>query len=213
MRRTDADGRLHIAVSHISKACVNPYLGSEIPGSAELGLDPNKIYMLLRHPDELAKGASTFNNLPLLSKHEPVYVGKHRPDLVVGSTGTDAAFNNPFLDNSLVVWDAVAIAGIETEKQRELSCAYRYTPVMTAGEYEGVAYDGVMTEIIGNHVALVEAGRAGSDVVVSDSNPFLEKFDMKKTSRKAVAVKAGLGAYLMPKLATDAALDLTATVS
>lgn len=31
---------------------------------------------------------------------------------------------------------------------------------------------------------------------------------MSKTSRKAVAIKAGLGAYLMPVLAADAAIDL-----
>jgi hypothetical protein len=41
-RSYDADGRLHVAVSHISKATVNPYQGAEIPGYQELGLDPTK---------------------------------------------------------------------------------------------------------------------------------------------------------------------------
>ena len=40
---------------------------------------------------------------------------------------------------------------------------------MTPGVYEGERYDGVMTEITGNHVALVSDGRAGPDVVVADS--------------------------------------------
>ena len=215
VRTIDADGKLHVKISHISKATVNPYYGYEIPNFESLGLISDKIYMLLRDPNELEKGAASFNNLQVLSKHIPSFVGANEAEwkpFVVGSTGTDAQFNAPYLDNSLVIWDAVAIAGISTQVQKEISCAYRYTPIMTSGEYEGVPYDGVMTEIIGNHVALVESGRAGSDVVVGDSNPFLEKFDMSKTSRKAVAVKAGLGAFLMPVLASDAKLDLAKIV-
>jgi hypothetical protein len=67
-----------------------------------------------------------------------------------------------------VVWDADAIDGIESGEQRELSAAYRYEPDMTPGTYQGVRYDGVMRDIEGNHVALVESGRAGSDVIVGD---------------------------------------------
>jgi len=215
VRTIDADGKLHVRISHISKATVNPYYGYEIPNFESLGLVSDKIYMLLRDPKELEKGAASFNNIQIFSKHIPAFVGVNESEwkpFLIGSTGTDAQFNAPYLDNSMVIYDAIAIAGIETKKQREISCSYRYTPVMVAGEYEGVKYDGVMTEIIGNHVAIVESGRAGSDVLVNDSNPFLEKFDMSKTSRKAVAVKAGLGAFLIPVLASDAKLDLAKIV-
>lgn len=47
-RRIDADGRLHVDRSHISKATVNPYYGKEIPGYEALGLQPDKVYRLLR---------------------------------------------------------------------------------------------------------------------------------------------------------------------
>lgn len=40
---------------------------------------------------------------------------------------------------------------------------------MTPGTYEGQPYDGRMTNIRGNHVALVEKGRAGPDVLVYDT--------------------------------------------
>lgn len=214
VRTMDVDGRLHVEVSNISKAAVNPYLGSEIPSAEQLGLDQNRIYQLLRDPAELEKAAPTFNNIPLLNQHIPVSADDHQPDAVVGATGSDAEFIAPFLRNSLVVWESVAIAGINSRQQCELSAAYRYVPVMTPGVFEGQAYDGIMTQIVGNHVALVEVGRAGSDVVVGDSNPFnLEIFDMKKASRKAIAVRAVLGAYLRPKLAQDAAIgDLGALV-
>lgn len=168
-RRIDADGRLHIDRSHISKATVNPYYGNEIPGYESLGLDGGKVYRLLRDPVELERGAATFARLPILSKHVPVTVDDPQPDLVVGAIGSAITFDAPYLDADLCIWDAPAIAGIETDKVRELSCAYRYVPDMTPGEFEGQAYDGRMTEIQGNHLALVEVGRAGSDVVVADS--------------------------------------------
>jgi hypothetical protein len=198
-RTIDADGRLHVAMSNISKATVNPYYGREIPGHKELGLDADRIYQLLRDPEELAKGAASFNHIPLLDRHVPVSADDPKKENVVGSTGTDAEFVKPFLRNSLVVWDAAAIAGIETKEQCELSCAYRYTPDMTPGEFEGVKFDGVMRNIIGNHVAIVELGRAGRDCVVSDSDPF------KQPENKPMTKEELLAAAL--KLAQDAAID------
>lgn len=214
VRSIDVDGRLHVKLSNISKANVCPYYGREIPGAESLGLTADKVYMLLRDPEELARAAPTFNNIPLLSKHVAVSADEPQKDLIVGSTGTNAVFESPYLKNSLVVWDAVAIAGIQTKEQCELSSAYRYTADMTPGVYEGAAYDGVMRNIQGNHVALVEVGRAGPDVVVGDSDPFQQpmEYDPMKASRKAIAVKAALGAYL-PVIAQDAAIgDLGALV-
>lgn len=213
VRIFDADGRLHVKITNISKAAVNPYMGREIPGSEELGLDPDRIYQLLRDPAELERGAPTFNNLPLLDKHTPVSAAKPEKDLIVGSSGTDAAFEAPYLRNSLVIWDAAAIQGVESGDKRELSCAYRYTPVMEPGVYEGARYDGRMTNLIGNHIALVEAGRAGSDVIVGDSQ--LEEPPMKKVplSRRAVLAKGALLGTVLPILAADAKPDFDAILA
>lgn len=214
VRTVDTFGKLHVAMSNISKAAINPYLGSEIPRWQELGLVADKIYMLYRDPAELERAAPTFNNLPILSKHVPVSAEKPEKEIVVGSTGTDACFLAPYLSNSLVVWDSIAIAGITTEQQKELSSAYAYDADMTPGEIDGERFDGVMRNIIGNHVALVEVGRAGPDVVVGDNNPFITmEFSNMKASRKAIAVRAALGVFLRPQLALDAAIvDLGALV-
>lgn len=204
-RRIDADGRLHVDRSHISKATVNPYYGKEIPGYEALGLQPDTVYRLFRDPVELERGAATFARLPILSEHVPVTVETPRPDLVVGAIGSDVTFAAPYLDADLCVWDSAAIAGIETDKVRELSCAYRYVPVMEPGEFEGQPYDGRMTEIQGNHLALVEVGRAGSDVVVADRNPFNFKETAMKMSKLGKALFAALCAA-SPVLAADSAL-------
>jgi uncharacterized protein len=171
-RTFDADGRLRVAVSNISKACVSPYRGEEIPGwDEELGLDPDRIYCLLRDPDELKAAANSFNSLPILTEHLPISADNHsrNASLVVGTTGTDAAFEDPYLTNSLVIWAADAIADVESGAKRELSCGYRFTPDMTPGVYKGERHDGVMRDLVGSHVALVVDGRAGPDVVVGDA--------------------------------------------
>lgn len=204
VRTVDVDGRMHVAMTPISKAVVNPYYGREIPGCERLGLDSERVYQLLRHPDELAKAAPTFNGIQLLRRHVAVNADDTQKMDVVGCLGNNAVFEPPYLKNSLTVWDSSAIAGIETGDQRELSSSYRYEADMTPGEYEGVAYDGVMRNIVGNHVALVEEGRAGSDVLVGDSNP--TEFTTMKKSNRAVAMRAAAGVYLRPMLAQDASL-------
>jgi 8-oxo-dGTP pyrophosphatase MutT (NUDIX family) len=170
-RSYDADGRLRIADARISKATVNEYLGSEIPRAAELGLDPAKKYRLLRDPEELRKGAESFNGVPLMSSHVYASAAEHPKEAVIGAAGTDARFEPPYLIASLVVWPGDDIGAIERDEKRELSCSYHYDADMTPGAFEGMPYDGVMRNIRGNHVALVRAGRAGRDVAVGDSAP------------------------------------------
>lgn len=207
-RSVDADGRLHVSRTNISKAAVNPYYGREIPGWQQLGLDGDKVYHLYRDPEELAKGAGTFNNLPILNKHLPVTVDSPQKDNVVGSIGSDVTFSEPYLQASMCIWDSSAIAGVESEKQCELSCGYRYDPDMTPGATSGgEAYDGVMRNIRGNHLALVEVGRAGPDVVVADNQTVFKQpkeTPVMKMSKLGKALFVSLRG-LSPKIAQDAA--------
>jgi hypothetical protein len=171
VRTFDANGHLHVGVSNISKANVCDYYGHEIPDGDKMGLDPKKVYKLYRDPAELAKAVKTFNGLPILKKHQPVAADQHPTDLVVGSTGNDAQFINPYMRNSLTIWDRAAIDGIQNNDRRELSAAYRYRADMRPGVANGQRYDGVMRDIAGNHVALVPEGRVGGDAVVADEKP------------------------------------------
>lgn len=171
LRFYDKDGRMHVERSNISKANICPYLGSEIPNYRDLGLEKDRIYQLLRHPGELEKGAPTFNGIQILRKHIPVNADDHQPYDVIGATGTDAKFSDPYLSNSLHFWPQFAINDINSGGRTELSSAYRYRADMTPGTYKGEPYDGVMRDIVGNHVALVEEGRAGDDVCVADAIP------------------------------------------
>jgi len=200
-RSYDKDGRMHILRTRISKATVNPYYGREIPHADTLGLDPNRIYYLLRDQTELAKAAPSFARVPLMFKHIQVTADDPQQDQIAGTIGSDVEFDSPYLLADLSVWDVDAIAGIETDTVRELSCSYHYTADMTPGIFEGTPYDGVMRNISGNHVALVQSGRAGSDVLAADSG--LE-INVKET-KLGKAIYAILCA-ISPKLAKDAAL-------
>lgn len=169
VRRVDEDGHLHVSLTPISKANICPYFGREIPGFARLGLDPDRVYKLLRDPKELEKAAETFAGKPLLMDHKPVSADDHPKQRTVGSIGNQVVWKSPYLMAPLSVWDGDAIRGIQNDTQRELSSAYRYDADMTPGTFEGEPYDGVMRNIRGNHVALVREGRAGPDVIVGDS--------------------------------------------
>ena len=202
VRRRDANGFLHVEISNISKANVCPYYGAEIPGHEQLGLEPDRIYYLYRDPEELARGAHTANNVPILSEHMPVDCDDLPEELIIGSTGTDAAFAFPYLTNSLVIWSSADQQDIESAAKKELSGGYRYRADMTSGTSpEGLHFDGVMRDIMFNHVALVIEGRAGPDVVVGDEV-------MKLKSRTALMISGALSALIRPRLAADAKVDI-----
>ena len=167
-RSIDENGFLHVAASHITKTTVNPYYGREIPGWREAGLEPDRVYYGFRAPEELKKSVSTWTGLPLHIEHHIDSAEEPAKLTRVGAIGA-AFWNAPYVDAYLTVWDQNAIEAIEDGSFRELSCAYRYEPDFTPGTHEGVAYDFVMRNIRGNHVALVEEGRAGPDVVVADA--------------------------------------------
>ncbi|NCH76695.1 DUF2213 domain-containing protein [Cronobacter sakazakii] len=195
VRTYDADGKLHVELTPISKANVCVYYGREIPGNEELGLIPDKAYRLLRDPEELRKAANTFNNQPLLNTHIAVSVLDPPKEAIIGSTGESAEFDGTYLKNSLVIWDVNSIIGVENKQQREISSSYRYRLDMTPGVYEGEAYDGVMRDIVCNHVAIVPSGRVGPDVFVYDSKP---------TGSKLMSKAKALMALFKPFLANDA---------
>jgi hypothetical protein len=218
-RTITADGHMRVTGSAVSKSNVCVYRGNEIPGYQALGLDARKEYRLYRDPAELEKAADSLNGKPLLVLHRPVTAGDHAPELVVGALD-NTRWDAPYLRADLTIWSQDAIDLVDSGEQRELSCAYRYVPVMRSGTSpDGEAFDAVMTAIDFNHCCLVADGRAGPDVHVGDSAlpPTIKEIvAMAKTaalSRTALFASGALRAYLRPKLAADAKIDLAKIVT
>lgn len=201
-RHKDKNGHLIVDRTIITKAAVNPYIGSSIPRWKELGLDPNKTYNLLRDPEELRKSLDTFKGLQLLIRHIRVDAENSEKESTIGSIGTDVDMDDEGrVWSSLRVFDQEGIDYIESEKMRELSAGYAYDAVMKSGTFNGVPYDGIMTNIHGNHVAIVERGRIGSDAIIADS------IEGQLMAKKIVMKKGGL-AKLREQLGMDSAEDI-----
>lgn len=208
-RTVDQDGRLRVPDCRISKANVCPYFGREIPGNDTLGLDPGRVYLMYRDPEELRKAANSFESIPLLDIHVPVTADAHASEHTVG-TMANLRFEYPYLVADLTVWTQDAKDLIDTKEQRELSSSYRYTPDMTPGTSpEGVAYHGVMRQIMGNHLALVREGRAGPDVMVADEKPLnmKSKFLAKLLALFPTPVDPATGLALDSALAAELAAE------
>lgn len=185
MRSVDANGFLHVERSPLTRVQVAPYLGREISGWQAQGLEPEKIYHAYRPPEELASEETikSINGIPIHLEHHDDAGEPEDKRTRVGTTGTDGAFEAPFLINSLHVFDKDAINRINDNSMKELSLAYTYIPEFKSGVTDGGEhYDFVQRQIRANHLALVEKGRAGPTVKVSDSGKDVNMEDIDDLS-------------------------------
>lgn len=204
-RHTDENGHLIVDSTVITKAAVNPYYGKEIPNYEALGLDPEKVYNMLRDPEELKKGMHTLREKQLLLKHIFVSAEEPQKESIAGTIGSNLEMVGDDVKGSLTVWDKEAINLIESGKLAELSASYFYDPVMKSGTFKGQAYDGIMTNIRGNHVALVERGRIGRDALVADALP-IELMELNMKLKKGAFAKINAKAKKLGLVAMDAEL-------
>ena len=166
-REYDGNGWAEIKGNPISKVGVFPYLGSQI--SPEL--EPDTIYQVYR-PEEALNNEETMNSfklLPWFDEHEMAgegFIGAEKKG-IHGVIGEDIYFEDGYLKANLKVFSNKLADLIETGK-RELSIGYRCLYELVSGVYEGLHYDAKQSNILGNHLALVDAGRSGSDVAVLD---------------------------------------------
>jgi 8-oxo-dGTP pyrophosphatase MutT (NUDIX family) len=178
-RTLDSDGRMHVDEANICQGKVDEYYGEEINGAMgdEPGwvpLDPKRRYKLWRDPKELAKPETvkSANGIPVLSDHVATSARDHKFTETIGSTGSEARFEHPFIKNALVFWPQKAIDDIGDGSKAQLSPGYRYRVDMAPGTTpEGEPYDGRMKDIRFNHLAQVPQGRQGRQVVVPDADP------------------------------------------
>jgi hypothetical protein len=141
-------------------------------------LGNGKVRKELRLPEEVfnADSLASFGLVPLTNDHpwsEPDGLdSKNTGSLAVGAVGNPRADGTRrFVEADLLVTDARAVADIERGK-RELSCGYHADLELSPGTWTdpatGIAhrYDAIQRNIRGNHVAIVDRGRAGPDARV-----------------------------------------------
>lgn len=175
----------------LTKEQVVPYSGAQIDPNGMFGLDPSRVYNVYRPASEINKKSfiESLEIVPLLDEHPKGSFDGGNEKKMMGclfnirwDAGQHALFGDlKVMDNELKRKIARGI--------KELSLGYGVSYVRKMGVFEGKAYDFVQTNLMGDHVALVPEGRAGSDCCVRDSKTFasdsMELPDMDITKMSA----------------------------
>lgn len=187
-KKVDDNGWWIIKDNPLSKVGIFPYLGKQIDDS----LEPNKIYRVYRPAEELLNEETikSFNLVPLINDHE--MLGKdYKP---AEEKGVDGVIYNPraahgdMLIGNIKIYSEKMMDDIKDGK-KELSMGYTCIYDITPGEWDGQPFDVIQRNLRGNHVALVDRGRMGSDVRVYDKHICCDSMDISVDKIKKVSAK------------------------
>lgn len=173
----DLNGFWKIEDNPITKEGVFPYLGEQISPD----LEPKKIYMVYRPASELTNPETieSFNGVPFIDEHEMVGDGFTKYD----QRPAGGVLFNPKAENGILVGDfkifSEKMKDDISNGKKELSLGYLCDYELKKGVWNGQYYDAVQKNIRGNHVALVERGRMGSDVRVYDKAITMDALDIE----------------------------------
>ena len=142
------------------------------------------------HPDALA----SFALVPVTNEHPPeALTADNAKQYAVGSVSESVAPEGDKVRATLMITDADAIAALDAGRS-ELSCGYTADVVIEPGTWQGQRYDAKQTNIRGNHVALVDAGRAGPTCSIRmDATDVAQEITMD-----SVMIEVGGAKYSVP---------------
>jgi hypothetical protein len=150
----------------INRIGVYKYLGRELGQDA----DPGKEYNVLRRPEEVFSKAAlaSFEGKPITDEHPPEILSAnnvhafekgHAQNIRRGTSDNDG-----YTIADLYITDRQLVNDVLNGK-REISCGYNFELIPNVnGTFE-------QRGIRGNHIAVVDKGRAGNRVAIKDSKP------------------------------------------
>jgi len=171
-REKTPEGFLIVHDNKFAKPGIMKYLGREV-GDA----DPNRIVKVYRSPEELFREDTikSFRSKPMAVQHHGLLDSVNTQLVSVGFSKDDVRPEEGYLTGSIVVTDAKAIESIESGQTEEISLGYqaKFSPV-SGTTPDGETFEYQMSNIRGNHIALVPRGRNGRDCRVADEAPTLK---------------------------------------
>lgn len=184
------------------------YYGQELP--ADFGEPFGSLCKVYRSPEELFSDAtiSSFEGKSVTNTHPTSNLDINTTPMIERGHMQNIRRDGDFLVADLFVKDAGLVSEIQNKLKREVSCGYDCSwHKIGDGKYE-------QKNIIGNHVAVVQNGRAGSKVAIHDSKPKKEqilggKKYMGKISKK-VLTAMGFKAYVQDAEPEDIAKAMDA---
>ena len=174
----DTNGFWEIKHNPISKVGVFPYMGRSISSECE----PDKVYYVYRPATTLSQSVDTWDNppKPFINDHEMLGEGFSKID----DRPVQGVIHNPVFEDDVLYADISVYSESLKKKiedgKKELSLGYFCKYRKEKGVYKGQAYDYIQEDMVGNHIALVDNGRCGSDVKVFDSKCTFDNLDITK---------------------------------
>ena len=141
-------------------------IGEQAYYAYELQLDgePNREITVHRHEEDVFDKATlaSFEGKPVTDTHPDGFVDtSNYKDLAKGHV-QNVRREGDYIMADLYINDPKLIEEIRSGKKREVSCGYLCTYIPEGGDYK-------QTKIRGNHVAVVQKGRAGHEVAIQDA--------------------------------------------
>jgi len=158
--------------ARISRAGVYEYAAYELAPLFD-DREPLDLIRVYRSADEVFKSAAmqSFAKKPVTIGHPWTNVtAENVKDHQAGFSGDTIGREGDYLTCSLLIQSADAVNRI-LRGDGELSAGYECDLTREIGTHEGVRFDAVQRNIIGNHIALVDAGRCGPLCRVGDRAP------------------------------------------
>lgn len=147
-----------------AKAGIYDYAAFEV-GGTERGFKATDTVKVYRPAEEVfaADSVASFLAKPVTNNHPAEAVTADNWKQHARGVNMGALRDGEYLAFDLVIMDGALIADVDAGK-RELSNGYSCVLDWTAGTTpEGLAYDAIQRNIRGNHIAVVDKGRAGPD--------------------------------------------------
>lgn len=148
--------------------------GIQMYGSKELQLDGAwRLVPIYRPPEEVfdKESVASFARKPVTLDHPPVLVTTDNwAQYAVGDVDSEIMRDGERLRMGITLRRKDAVQKVRDGVMRQLSAGYTCDIDWTAGVTpQGEPYEGVQRNIRGNHVAIVETGRAGKEFRIGDA--------------------------------------------
>ena len=179
-----AEGFLICRNVPIARIGAQDYLAHEL----QLDGDPNRMVKVNRYEADVFDKATvaSFEGKPVTDTHPSEAVSPENYSKLAKGHAQNVRREGDFIVADLYINDASLIEEIQSGKKREVSCGYLCN-------YEPDGDDYKQTHIRGNHVAVVQSGRAGREVAIKDAAAQTAEERTQKMSKFSKAVLTAFG--------------------